>query len=86
MWRLNSDVLKDSRGKFGRILGELWVHCGEEGHEYEGWTNLNQWMCEHGHAVGYWGQNKDDVKGEHWKNREYLAETGEQELLQWDED
>ena len=19
----------DSRGKFGRILGELWVHCGE---------------------------------------------------------
>ena len=51
----------DSRGKFGRILGE------------------------HGHAVGYWGQNKDDVKGEHWKNREYLAETGEQELLQWDD-
>ena len=37
--------------------------------EAEGWTNLNQWMCEHGHAVGYWGQNKDDVKGEHWKIR-----------------
>ena len=25
---------EDSRGKFGRILGELWVFCGEEGHEY----------------------------------------------------
>ena len=60
--------------------------AGGEGHEYEGWTNLNQWMCEHGHAVGYWGQNKDDVKGEHWKNREYLAGTGEQELLEWDND
>ena len=62
------------------------MHCGEEGHEYEGWTNVNKWMCENGYAVGYWGQNKDDVKGEHWKNREYLAGTGEQELLEWDND
>ena len=74
----------DSRGKFGRILGEVWVNCNDEG-EYGGWTNVNQWLCENGHAVGYTGQNKDDVKGEHWKNREYLAEHGKQELLQWDE-
>ena len=77
---------EDSRGKFGRILGELWVFCGEEGHEYFGWTNVNKWMCENGHAVGYTGQNKDDVKDEHWNNRLMLAEQGVQELLQWDED
>ena len=77
---------EDSRGKFGRILGELWVFCGEEGHEYFGWTNVNKWMCESGYAVGYTGQNKDDVKDEHWNNRLMLAEQGVQELLQWDED
>ena len=68
----------DSRGKFGRILGELWV--SEDG----SWTNVNQWMCENGYAVGYWGQNKDDVKDEHDKNRKLLAETGEQVYLEWD--
>ena len=68
----------DSRGKFGRILGELWV--SEDG----SWTNLNQWMCENGYAVGYTGQNKDDVKDEHESNRRLLAEKGEQEYLEWD--
>ena len=72
---------KDSRGKFGRILGEIWVNCTEDGHEFNGWTNVNKWMCEHGYAVGYWGQNKDDVAGEHIVNRKMLAESGEQELL-----
>ena len=76
----------DSRGKFGRILGELWVNCNSEGEQFEGWTNVNKWMCENGYAVGYWGQNKDDVKDEHWKNRELLAEQGVQQLLPWDED
>ena len=33
-------------------------------------------MCENGYAVGYWGQNKDDVEGEHMKNRQLLAEQG----------
>ena len=73
---------KDSRGKFGRILGEIWVNCTEGGHEFNGWTNVNKWMCEHGYAVGYWGQNKDDVEGEHMSNRKLLAESGEQELLE----
>ncbi len=75
----------DSRGKFGRILGEIWINCTEDGHEFGGWTNVNKWLCENGHAVGYTGQNKDDVKDEHWKNREYLAEQGVHELLPWDE-
>ena len=75
----------DSRGQFGRILGEIWINCNENGHEFGGWTNLNKSICENGYAVGYTGQNKDAVKGEDWKNRELLAEQGKQELLQWDE-
>ena len=66
---------EDSRGKFGRILGELWINCSEDGHQYTGWTNLNKWMCENGYAVGYWGQNKDDVEGEHMAKRKLLEET-----------
>ncbi len=72
----------DSRGKFGRILGEVWVNCTDGG-EHSGWTNVNKWLCENGHAVGYWGQNKDDVIPEHKANREFLAEHGKQELLPW---
>ena len=71
----------DSRGKFGRILGEVWVHCGEEDHEYYGWTNVNKWMCENAQAVGYWGQNKDDVRGEHMNNRRVLAEEDIQDYI-----
>ena len=73
---------KDSRGKFGRILGEVWINCTEDGDEFNGWTNVNKWMCENGYAVGYWGQNKADVADEHVKNRKMLAESGEQELLE----
>jgi micrococcal nuclease len=76
----------DSRGKFGRILGEIWINCTEDGNEFNGWTNINKWMCENGFAVGYTGQNKDDVKDEHWKNRLLLKEQGVHELLEWDED
>ena len=64
----------DSRGKFGRVLGELWINCNEDGHEFGGWTNLNKWMCESGYAVGYHGQNKDDVQSEHMANRKLLEE------------
>ena len=45
----------DSRGKFGRILAEVWV--SEDGE----WTNVNKWLCDNGFAVPYTGQNKADV-------------------------
>ena len=61
----------DSRGKFGRVLGEIWV--SEDGN----WTNVNQWMCENGHAVPYHGQNKDDIQAQHMVNRSMLADRGE---------
>ena len=73
-------------GKFGRVLGEIWINCTEDGHDFNGWTNVNKWLCENGYAVGYTGQNKDDVKDEHWKNRVLLAEQGVHDLLPWDED
>ena len=57
----------DSRGKFGRILAEVWV--SEDGN----WTNVNRWMCENGYAVPYTGQNKADVESLHMANREKVA-------------
>jgi micrococcal nuclease len=54
----------DSRGKFGRVLGEVWVSEGDV------WTNVNKWMCDEGFAVPYVGQNKKDVEALHMANRE----------------
>ena len=65
---------KDSRGKFGRILGELWINCTAEGDKWNGWTNVNKWMCENGYAAGYHGQNKDDIEDTHMANRKLLEE------------
>ena len=61
---------KDSRGKFGRILAEVWV--SEDGE----WTNVNKWMCDNGFAVPYTGQNKADVEALHMANREKLRGAG----------
>ncbi|MAT07627.1 MAG: thermonuclease family protein [Nitrososphaerales archaeon] len=66
---------EDSRGKFGRVLGELWINCTADGEEFSGWTNLNKWMCENGYAVGYFGGSKEEIKAEHLKNRALLFET-----------
>jgi micrococcal nuclease len=60
---------RDSRGKFGRVLGEIWVKPpkGE-------WTNVNQWLVDNHYAVGYCGENKMLVEEEHLKNREHLKD------------
>ena len=60
----------DSRGKFGRILAEVWV--SEDGE----WTNVNKWMCDNAFAVPYTGQNKADVEALHMANREKLRDAG----------
>ena len=75
---------KDSRGKFGRILGELWINCTEDGHEFSGWTNVNKWMCEHGYAVGYFGGSKEEIEAEHMKNRKLLEERDGVKFLEHD--
>ena len=59
---------KDSRGKFGRILAEVWISEGGQ------WTNVNKWMCDEGYAVPYTGQNKKDVEALHMANRTRLAD------------
>ena len=56
----------DSRGKFGRVLGEVWV-C-EDGV----WTNVNKWLVENHYAVPYGAQNKSLVERLHIANRRML--------------
>ena len=53
----------DAKGKFGRILGELWAFD----------TNINERMVEENHAVRYEGQSKEDIKEAHLKNRAKLG-------------
>ena len=52
----------EETGKFGRILGEIF--CDGE--------NVNLAMCNEGHAVAYYGQNKADVQEAHLANRKKL--------------
>ena len=58
--------LKDSKGKYGRVLGEIIVDD----------ININVSMIENYLAVAYHGQNKDDVEAEHLVNRSKLIEMG----------
>ena len=58
--------LKDSRGKFGRVLGDVVVDG----------ININQLMVKCHLAVAYHGQSKDDVEAEHMRNRDILIEKG----------
>lgn len=64
----NSDDLylktfKDGKGKFGRILGEIWY-----GVEH----NINQLLVDNHHAVRYHGQSKEEIAEEHIANRAKL--------------
>ena len=55
----------DAKGKFGRILGELW---------YAGTHNINQKLIDNHHAVAYHGQSKEEIQEQHLKNREIVLE------------
>ena len=58
--------LKDSKGKYGRVLGDVVVDD----------VNINQLMVKCHLAVAYHGQSKDDVEAEHMRNRDILIEKG----------
>ncbi len=58
--------LKDSKGKYGRVLGDVVVDG----------ININQLMVKCHLAVAYHGQSKDDVEAEHMRNRDVLIEKG----------
>tara|TARA_B100001115_G_C15583761_1_gene278940 strand:+ start:157 stop:567 length:411 start_codon:yes stop_codon:yes gene_type:complete len=66
---LTLKTFKDDRGKFGRILGELW---------WGGKQNINQLLVDNHHAVRYHGQSKEDIAEEHLKNREKINLTIEE--------
>jgi micrococcal nuclease len=60
------------KGKFGRILGQIWRNV-------DSWTedpSINDLMIINYHAVPYTGQNKDEVKILHEKNKLKLIENG----------
>ena len=58
--------LKDSRGKFGRVLGNIIVDG----------ININQLMIDNYHAAAYFGQSKEDIEAVHDANRTKLIELG----------
>tara|TARA_R110000787_G_scaffold167126_1_gene280107 strand:- start:73 stop:492 length:420 start_codon:yes stop_codon:yes gene_type:complete len=58
--------LKDSRGKFGRVLGNIIVDG----------ININQLMIDNHHAAAYFGQSKDAIEAVHDTNRTKLMELG----------
>ena len=60
------------RGKFGRILGEIWED-GIEAHED---NTLNKRMCLEGFAVEYYGGSKDGLEAKHMENKEILIAKG----------
>ena len=67
-------LMSHDKGKFGRILGEIFAHHEEE--EF----SINQRMIDDHHAVPYSGQSKDDIKLQHLENRKILQENGTVEV------
>lgn len=59
-------LVSHDKGKFGRILGELYV---------EG-KSINQQMIDEYHAVDYAGGNKEEIQEQHMKHRVLLIEQG----------
>tara|TARA_R100000315_G_C5218860_1_gene131222 strand:- start:909 stop:1331 length:423 start_codon:yes stop_codon:yes gene_type:complete len=60
------------RGKFGRILGEIW----EADVDSTTVEPLNKRMITDGFAVEYYGGSKDDLEAKHMKNKEILIAKG----------
>jgi len=56
----------DAKGKFGRILGELWRTSSFAD------KSAQEYMIEKHYGVAYFGQSKDDVKEQHLANRELV--------------
>jgi micrococcal nuclease len=63
--------LKDSRGKFGRVIAEVWVEF-----EKGSLRNVNELMIKECHAVRYNAENKALVEEAHLANRAILIEKG----------
>ena len=56
----------DMKGKFGRVLGDFLIDD----------KSVATIMCETGHAVAYYGGNKDELQAKHMANRQKLVAEG----------
>jgi len=65
-WLILKTKEYDAKGKFGRILGEIWRTS-----EFSD-KSLNTYLIEKHHAVAYHGQAKEDIAELHLKNRELV--------------
>ncbi len=57
---------EDMKGKFGRILGDFKVDG----------RKVTEILVEEGHAVAYFGGNKEEIQLKHLANREKLLREG----------
>jgi micrococcal nuclease len=63
---------EDMKGKFGRILGDFSVYDGNK----DAWRPLTELLVEEGHAVAYFGGDKDEIDQKHLANRSKLIREG----------
>ena len=63
--------LKDSKGKYGRVLGSIVVDD----------LDINKAMVANNLAVKYFGQSKSDVEAEHMINKDILIAEGAYEPI-----
>jgi micrococcal nuclease len=71
-------LISHDKGKFGRILGELFVKHEanlRDGH-VKGKVSINQQMIADNHAVDYAGGNKEEIQEQHLIHRKLLIEKG----------
>lgn len=68
----NVSLISHDKGKFGRILGELFVKDNEGHPVFENQISINEHMIINKHAVAYYGQSKEDVQEQHLQNRKAL--------------
>lgn len=61
----------DSKGKFGRILGDFTTKDGRM---------VTDVLVEEGHAVAYFGGSKEEIQAKHLVNREKLLREGKVKL------
>ena len=64
----NIRLVSHGKGKFGRILGEIFALEGE--------ASVNKIMCEEGFAVEYYGGSKDELGAKHQANKQILIAKG----------
>ena len=69
-------LVSHDKGKFGRILGDIFTHH-VEGHPVFGHkVNINKQMILDSHAVPYTGDSKDLVEEQHLDNRQRVMHQG----------